>query len=199
MSHDELVAAFEPDRDETVKLLREVAAGRITQFGTTLADPRLALRVLLKLPDPPILDSFGNQVGNFVLFGPWGILDRSLLDEPTYVKNPQLIPYYARSLFVDEGGAYNQIGSSRTHRSVMALRGMLDLVRVCDEFPPEVKAWGRTVFAFEIDPRLSVRVGREWWTANEAAIRSGKYAEVKPGKDPRDLMPNGRSIAIPPP
>ena len=164
--------------------------------------PAEARRVLLRLPDPEVLESIGNLLAEHQFISPYGSVVDALfgaLDS----KQPKLLPYIARGVFRNEDADtrdFEWASPGKINRSMESLSCMLRLTYVMEEFSPEVRAWARAMLKSHFLPANERReLGRTWWKANEKAIIAGNYAAVRAGISPAQGMPAAPVSTLPEP
>ncbi len=208
LSSAEIETSLGPDRDATLALLKRVARGEVTEFvasdrSRTYLIPAEARMVLLRLPDAEVLDTIGNQLGDFQPLSPYAPLRSNLFHEAVRAKQPRLLPYLARGMFRDgdaELTDFRMANAGNINRSGYSTWMTMKLVEAADEFAPDVKAWARAMqSAHHLSENEKRDIGRAWWKDNESAILAGNYAAVRPGISSAAGMPRTRPNVPPNP
>lgn len=208
LSSAEIEVILGPQRAEVLDLVRRVARSEVNEFALSdLSRPRLSPKearwVLLRLPDPEVLDVIGNQLAEYQLITPYGTALDGLFYDALVSKQPKLLPYIAKSIFRNEGTntrdfEWDQPG--KFNRSMKSLYWLMRLTQEIEEFSPEVKAWARAMQGANHLPDDERRnIGRAWWKENEKEIIAGNYAAVRAGISPAQGMPAGPVSALPDP
>ena len=198
LSSAEMESVLGTERAEVLNLVRRVARSEVTEFVLSdLSRPRLgsaeARWVLLRLPDPEVLEIIGNQLAEYQMISPYGSLLDSLFEDALRSRQPKLLPYIAKAIFRNEDTNTRDFelhDSGKFNRSMYSLLWLMRLTEAIDEFSPEVRAWGRAMQGASHLPYDERReIGRGWWKDNEKAIVAGNYAAVRPGISPAQGMP----------
>lgn len=204
LSSAEMEAILGTERAEVLDLLRKVVRSEVTEWadGSQLFPPT-ARRVLLQLPDTEVLESIGNQLAEYQLFGPYGTVSDGLAATALQSKQPKLLPYFAKSVFRDEDVNVRDFvwqRGTKINRSIDSFSNMLSLTYEIEDFSPQVRAWARAMLTANHLPLSERReLGRAWWKENEKAILAGNYAAVRPGISPAQGMPTGPASTLPDP
>jgi hypothetical protein len=209
LSSAEMETILGSDRDAILVLLKKIAGssvtGDVTEFvytdgSTTEPIPTQARMVLLRLPDPDVLETIGNQLAEYRLVSRYGSLLDGLFGEAVRSKQPKLLPYIAKGMFRTEDTATRdfQLASPwKINRSVESLMCLMQLTEAVDEFSAGVRGWARAMRgAHHLSNDEKREIGRTWWKDNEQAILAGQYAGVRPGISPAEGLPRSKARVL---
>ena len=208
LSSEEIVAILGSDRAEALALIKSVARSEVKEFiasdhSRTQLIPELALTVLLRLPDPEVLDIIGTQLAEFQRLSPYATLSYDLFGEVERARQPKLLSYIAQGMFRAgdaEKPDFEMRYAGKVNRSWESFMGTMRLLEAVEESPPNVRAWARAMQGAHHLPNNERReMGRLWWQANETAIRAGNYAAVRPGISPAEGAPRTQPNSSPNP
>ena len=208
LSSSEIARGLGNDRDATLTLLKKVATREVTEFicrdGARLQLPGFQARsVLLRLPDPEVLETVGKQLQTFTMESRYYSFSDDLFGEVVRSKQPKLLPYLAKGMF-RPGDAVTidlDLGKYRKYNwSSESFFQLMKLTEAVEEFSPGVRGWARAMRgAHHLSYEEKREIGRIWWKENEAAILAADYASVRPGISPAEGLPRSKPESVPKP
>lgn len=170
------------NREAAVKLLRDVASGRVREIGTVLPSETGAEVVLLRLNDAPtitrLLDEYKTRYGSRKSF--WQA------EHLEWAGQAAVIPYLAEDYFLEDGERSNFLrdgdgGVRVIPRSVFSGITTLRIAVESRQLSEETRAWAKQKLLEGYYPFDKFREDmRLWWKQNEAAFKKGEYQSVKP-------------------
>lgn len=204
LSSSEIENRLENDRDATLGLLKKIAACEVTELvvrdGSRLQLPASDARlVLLRLPDPELIETVGEQLQTFTMASRYYTYNDDLFGEVVQSKQPKLLPYLAKGMF-GPGDAVTlnlNLGKYRRYnRTAEFLFQLLKFTEAVEEFAPQVRGWARAMrSAHHLSAGEKREIGRIWWKENEQAILAENYAAVRPGIPAQGSLTKGLAAA----
>jgi len=182
----------EVDRDEVVRVLREIERGNISKIGRTIVDRRGAQIALLRVGDDEALRQVVEQFRSYDSRYAWEGVPKAM----EYSRQPKLIPYLSEEFFREEDPTKilrsrpqllnPQTAGSPTEatiivppRSVYAGTIAMRIIMKSSSFTPEMQEWADSMIDMRINDTDSFqRSLRGWWIANKEHFEDENYKLV---------------------